>query len=271
MPLARARSATILPTTFDAAILPPPLICARTSLSSELAETIVCAAESSITCARICREERCTHRRGRSAVPTMRLRMRTWTRWRCASRESFRIEIATLLLPRNRLRRRLGSGLAGLLLQPLAGNANAFLLVRVGRTQRAKIRRDLPDLILVRAGDGQMRLLFDGDLYAFGNRKFHRVRIPECEDDVLALHFGAVADAHDIELLLESLGDPRNGVGDQHAVLLLKTNSARQRDRKLALGALHVHGALLDLDFYGRGHRDNFVSNSRHRLEPFLA
>ena len=51
LPAARARSAITLPTTFAAAMLPPPFISLRDSLSSELAETSVRPLRSSMTCA----------------------------------------------------------------------------------------------------------------------------------------------------------------------------------------------------------------------------
>src|ERR1700722_20179612 len=65
------------------------------------------------------------------------------------------------------LRRGLRASLARLLLQAFAGNAHALLLVGIGRTQRAQICRDLPLLTLIRARNHHVRLLFDGDRYAF--------------------------------------------------------------------------------------------------------
>src|SRR2546429_3030368 len=49
------------------------------------------------------------------------------------------------------------SRLAGLLLQPLTGDAHALLLVGVGRTQRAHIRGNLADLAFVRAAHDDVR------------------------------------------------------------------------------------------------------------------
>src|SRR6266699_444359 len=53
----------------------------------------------------------------------------------------------------------LGSGLAGFLLQALAGNANSLLLVGIRRAQRTNVRGNLANLALVRATDDQMSLL----------------------------------------------------------------------------------------------------------------
>src|SRR5579864_1546901 len=69
----------------------------------------------------------------------------------------------------------LRAGLTSFLLQALASDANALLLVRIGRTQRAHIRSDLPDLAFVRAADNEVRLFFDGHLNAFRNRKLDRM------------------------------------------------------------------------------------------------
>ena len=110
-----------------------------------------------------------------------------------------------------------GSRLAGLLLQPLAGDANALLLVRIGRTQRAKIRGHLADLRLVRAADDDVRLLIDGNLNSLGNRKLDGVGLAESEGDDFALKLGAIADADDVEIFLEALGDAMNGVGQERA------------------------------------------------------
>ncbi len=128
-----------------------------------------------------------------------------------------------------------------------------------------------------------MRLLLDRDLNAFGNRKLNWMRIAQREDHVLAFHLGAIADAHDVEILLESGRDAGHRVGherarqpvqravffgvalgDERAVFLLEPNSRRHADVHLALGALHFHSAVLHLNLYAGRHRNHFVSNSRH-------
>ncbi len=109
------------------------------------------------------------------------------------------------------------------------------------------------------------------------------MRIAERKNHVLPFHFGAVSDADDVEILLESCGDAGDGIGHQrarqavqramfvtgalggeHAVLLLEVNSARQRDVHLALGSLHFDGVVLDRYLHPGRYRDQFVSNSRH-------
>src|SRR5579863_7909293 len=67
----------------------------------------------------------------------------------------------------------LRSGLANLLLQSLACVPNAFVLVRVRRTQRAHFRRYLSYLLTVDSSKRNLRLLgIDGSLYAGGQRIF---------------------------------------------------------------------------------------------------
>src|SRR5580658_6406086 len=95
---------------------------------------------------------------------------------------------------------RLHAGLASLLLETLASDANALLFVRVWRTQRAEVCRHLAHLILVRPGNRQVRLPFDGNLNSFRNGEFDRVRIAERENHSLAFQLRAVAYAHDIEI-----------------------------------------------------------------------
>ena len=128
-----------------------------------------------------------------------------------------------------------------------------------------------------------MRLLLDGDLNPLGNRELDWMRVAERENHVLALDLGAISDADDIEILLESRGDAGDSVGDERArqamqrakllgfalgdegaVLLLERDSARHADGHLALGALHVHGAVLDLNLHAGRHWNYLVSNSRH-------
>ena len=46
-----------------------------------------------------------------------------------------------------------------------------------------------------------------GDVDARRDVEHHRMRVAEREDHLLALHLRAIADADDVELLLEALGD----------------------------------------------------------------
>src|SRR5215471_7430586 len=111
------------------------------------------------------------------------MRTRLWTRWRLASLDSLRTGTdATVVLlqslpaaseggrtlrPRVRLRSAgLRPCLTGLLLQTLAGDADALLLIGIGRAQRTNVRANLADLALVRTGNGQVRLFVHRDLNA---------------------------------------------------------------------------------------------------------
>src|SRR3984893_16186075 len=173
-----------------------------------------------------------------------------------------------LNLPRSLRAAGLRSSLACFLLQALAGDTNALLFVRVGRTQLANIRRNIANLAFVRAADDQLRLFLDGDLNSLRNVKLDRVRLAECECDHLALKFRAVANAHDIEIFLEAGGDAGDRVGHQgarqtmqramlfgcaegvqHPVLLLEGDAARNRNRELTLRPLYFDAIALQRDF----------------------
>src|SRR6185436_10160370 len=71
-----ARSATSSPTLRALAVLSPSKV--RRSDSRVDAEATVWPLLSSTTCTKTCRAERVTTRRGRSVVPTTRLRSRAW-------------------------------------------------------------------------------------------------------------------------------------------------------------------------------------------------
>src|SRR5439155_15323366 len=90
----------------------------------------------------MCRFERNTARRGRSAVPDTCLRTRRCRRIRCSRFCSARM----LRLP---LR-----GLAGLLPDPLALVPDALALVRLGLAELPDVRGHLADLLLVDPTDG---------------------------------------------------------------------------------------------------------------------
>ena len=139
----------------------------------------------------------------------------------------------------------------------------------------------MSNLAFVGAADNQVRLLFDGDLDAFGNLEFDRVRLAECEGDNLALEFGAIADADDVELFFEAGGDAGDRVGDQsaretvnramivgvaqrieHAIFLLEANAARNTDGQLALRTLHVDLFLREGDLHATGHWNWFFADT---------
>src|SRR6202040_2941401 len=124
-------------------------------------------------------------------------------------------------------------------------------------------------------------LLVHRDLDSLGNREFDRMRFAESKRHNLALEFGAVTDANDIQILLETQRDAVNGIGDesaretvqgavvlgvakrgQHAVFLLKRDAGRQRDSKLALRALHVDLSALQSDFHACRNWNWFASDT---------
>src|SRR5438105_5014053 len=111
------------------------------------------------------------------------------------------------------------------------------------------------------------------------------MRISELEDDFLPLHFGAVTDADDVELFLESLGHTLDVVRDERAdeamqrarfsfivltrelhdvVLDLHVDAFDERRRERPFRTLHRDGASVLLDFNAFRQRDLFSSDARH-------
>src|SRR2546426_2707301 len=199
-------------------------------------------------------------------------------RMRWASRESFRTGTPAMSFC-DSLCGRLRTGLASLFLEPFAGQADAFLFVRVRRTQAANVCRNLPDLAFVGAADHQMGLLIHADVDSLGNREDDGMRIPETEVYRIALQLGAKADAHNVQFLLEALRNAVDGVGHQrpgqsvqrallfslpdsrqHAVFLLQANAARQRHAHLSLGSLHIHAAGMYRHVYPGRNRNRLAS-----------
>ena len=80
----------------------------------------------------------------------------------------------------------------------------------------------------------------------------HRVRVAERKMHLLALELGAVANAHDVELLLEPLGDAAHGIRDQTArepVKLAEQGIVLQRGRLQQLAVeLHADAARASAD-----------------------
>src|SRR5262249_3449066 len=121
---------------------------------------------------------------------------------------------------------------------------------------------------------------------ALRDRIVHVVREAELQIELLALHRRAIADAGDLELLLEALGDARPQVGDARA------RGAPQRPRALGfaprldldgvlvhahrhvvgehelerpLGALHLDGLAAHVGGDARRNRDRLVADTRHQ------
>src|SRR5580700_9095085 len=71
--------------------------------------------------------------------------------------------------------------LAGLLAEHLTGIADSFILVRIGRTQRADVRGHLSYALFVVAAQNQMRLLVDLEVHALWQQQLDGVRIAQSE------------------------------------------------------------------------------------------
>src|SRR5687768_916934 len=262
------------------------------------AEAIVRPLASSTTWTYMCATLRNTVSRGRSSRPATRLRIRCLIRSRRSSFVLIRISVSqtpdsqlatskTLGNWRLEVERLLRSGLSDLLLQHFTGVADALLLVRVRLAHTSDIGCHLADELTIHTRDGDMRLFLDGDVDTGGDVENYRMRIAEGEMHLLALELGAVADADDVELLLEAVGDAGNGVGDEtprQAVklaelrvfalqlgdergntvrrVLREDDTGRHRLPHLALRSLHLDG--IDGDLHGDAlrDRDRFLTNS---------
>ena len=168
----------------------------------------------------------------------------------------------------------------------LAAVADALALVGLRRAALADVRGDLADQLLVDPADDDLGRLRDLELDALGRLDRDRVRVAERHLQVLALELRPVADALDLELLLEAVGDALDHVRDQAAgeavqgAVLAAVGRARDGDRavrlldlhvrrealvELALGALDRDPARGDLDRDGLGQLDGLSSDSAHR------
>src|SRR6185436_18753302 len=170
----------------------------------------------------------------------------------------------------------------------LAGEAHALALVGFRRTNRADLGAHLAELLDVDALDRDFRLARALHRDAVRDREIHRVREAEREVQRLALHGGAIADAHELELLLVALGHAfdhvrqvrARGAGGHAAafavvldlqllVLLLDGDATGHDERQLALGAFDLdrvrrHGgadALWEVDgsFCNSAHSSSLV------------
>jgi hypothetical protein len=151
----------------------------------------------------------------------------------------------------------------------LALVADALALVRLRRADLADLRRRLADDLLVDAADDDLRRHRHLERDPLARRDAHGVREADLELEVVARECGAVADALDLQLLLEALGDALDHVRDQRArqaverAILAALGRPRDRDRavllrdlhalrhflaKLALRARHRHAARVDRD-----------------------
>src|SRR4051794_1232854 len=172
MPAPFARSATSSPTSLALAVLSPSAV--RRSASMVEAETSVLPTRSSTTCTLMCLVDRVTTRRGRSAVPAIFLRPRTW---RC--RRAFVRGAVCLCLDRE-IPMSLTS-LSDLAADVFAGVAHALALVGLGLAELADVRGDLTDQLLVDALDAEVGGVLHGERDALGGVERDRVAVAELE------------------------------------------------------------------------------------------
>src|SRR5205807_9155822 len=135
--------------------------------------------------------------------------------------------------------------LADLPADVLALVADALALVRLGRAHLADLGGRLPDHLLVRALDEDLRRRrhLEGDALARLDRD--GVRIADAQLEIRALERGAVAHALDLELLLEALRDALHHVRDERAREPVQrpvlAALGRPRDDDLAVPLLDLH------------------------------
>src|ERR1700731_229385 len=152
----------------------------------------------------MCFDERNTESRSR---PLLCLAMRARTRrWRRLNSSLGLLVIARSLLL-----------LAFLAANLLAGVFDALALVRLRLAVGADHRRRLPDPLAIGAGDEDRGRLVAGDLDVTRNREDDVVAIAQLQHQVLALDRGAIADALDLQVLGEALGDAGDHVVDEGA------------------------------------------------------
>src|SRR5713101_5413028 len=118
----------------------------------------------------MCSTLRNTLKRGRSVVPMMRLRCRSWIRRRRSSLVLIFMFVSLATRDKSHLGLlRLGTCLPGLFLQHLAGVADAFLLVGIGLAQAPDVRGDLSAQLAIHTRDGDVGLLVDEDVDPYRN------------------------------------------------------------------------------------------------------
>src|SRR4051812_1234803 len=186
--------------------------------------------------------------------------------------------------------RLLTARLARLAADHLALVLDALALVRLRRTERPDLGRDLPHHFLVGPGD-----LHGGGIYgpqgdALRGLVVDGMAVAERERQPEGLGLGAVAHAHDVERLGETGGDTLHHVGHQGAAeavqraMLRRVAGALDHDLavgpahadlavqgalELALGTLHPHVVAIQLHIDPRGDGDGPSSDTRHDCPPY--
>src|SRR5690606_282604 len=165
----------------------------------------------------------------------------------------------------------------------LVGVLHTLALVGLGRPETADLRCNLADLLLVGTGHQDFGLGRRGDGDAVRDREQDRMREAQGQVQVLALHRGTVADADQLELALEALGDAvhhvahdrADGAGDRHvlrldrgehdvAVLDLEVHALGAGHGQGALGTLDADLGVLDVDVDALGQGNRLLGNTGH-------
>ena len=181
---------------------------------------------------------------------------------------------------------------ADLAADELALVADALALVRLGRADAADLGGGLADGLLVDAAHDHLRRRRHFELDSLARRDPDRMRVADLELEVRAGHAGAVADALDLEALLEALRDSLDHVGDERAGQAVERTvgtairRARDGDRlallddrharghllaELALRSVHGDAPRIDQDGDPGGNFDWLSSDSTQRFTQFLA
>src|SRR6185503_15775220 len=275
MPLAVARSAISLPTSFAAAMFAPVLPLSRIVFSSDDAATSVSPFRSSMSCAWMCFDERNTERRARPFLMPASLILRRTDPVRRAVRSiSFVMVPSPLLL------------LTFLAEDVFAGVLHALALIGLRTTEAADLGGHLADLLLVDAGDDDFSRLGRRDGDALRDRVVDVVRVAELQVELLALHRRAIADAVDLELLLEALGHAADqivhkrargaplragalGLGTRldvdRSLVHRNRHVVVQNELKSAFRALHLDGLAFHVGGDAGRDGDGFFADTRHQ------
>src|SRR3954451_16899422 len=288
MPAAFARSASSAPACLAWSIG----LSERRSASVHWTEASVRPASSSMSWAEMPRLERNTEMRGRSAEPCTFARTRRRRRRRFAGwvRTVMRVCSAWWSAPRRGARTGCWScPLADLPGHVLALVADALALVGLRRALLADVRGGLADELLGDPPHDDARRLGHLELDAVRRLDRDRVRVAERELEVAALELRAVADALDLEALLEAGRDALDHVGDERAgqavqrAVLGAVRRARDDELGVVLGDVDVArdalGELaarpadadelgLDRDQHAVGDRDGLSADSGHARLP---
>src|ERR1051326_7100788 len=100
--------------------------------------------------------------------------------------------------------------------------ANALALVGCRRIKAAYLGCDLPDHLPVRPFNGQLGVLFDGDLDLIGNVVNNRMGVAKTQIDLLALNGSLETDSLDFELFDKAFADSADHIIDQRSAQAVK-------------------------------------------------